>query len=65
MSDVFTFMPDELIWAIRREREEEARNVMPHTTRKADPERSVRQFRPEQSAASWIAPSLKAGSGRA
>jgi hypothetical protein len=54
-------MPDELIWAIRREREEEARNVMPHTTPKADPERSVRQFRPEQPAARWISARLKAG----
>ena len=61
---MFTFMPDELIWAIRREREEEARNVMPHTTPRPDPERSVAQFRPEQRPAKWIAASLKAGSGR-
>lgn len=61
---MFAFMPDELIWAIRREREEEARNVMPHTARKPDPERSIPEYRPEQAPASWISASLKAGSGR-
>lgn len=58
---MFTFMPDELIWAIRREREEEARNVMPHTSRKPDPERTVHDFRPEQRSPNWVSPSLKAG----
>jgi hypothetical protein len=55
-------MPDELIWAIRREREEEARNVQPHTARKPDPERIVHETR-RAPLGSWIAPSLKAGSG--
>lgn len=61
---MFSFMPDELIWAVRREREEEARNVMPHTTRKPDPERHTHTDRPEQSPAAWISSSLRAGSGR-
>jgi hypothetical protein len=63
VSDVFTFMPDELIWAIRREREEEARNVMPHTSRRADSERVVHTHRPEQASPSWVSSSLKAGNG--
>ena len=58
---MFTFMPDELIWAIRREREEEARNVLPHTARKPDPERTFHQFRREQRTPSWVSASLKAG----
>jgi hypothetical protein len=56
-------MPDELIWAIRREREEEARNVMPHTSRRADSERVVHTHRPEQASPSWVSSSLKAGNG--
>jgi hypothetical protein len=64
-SDVYTFILDELVWAMRREREEEARKVQPHTTPNADPERSVQQFRPVQPEPRWVAASLKAGSGRA
>ena len=60
---MFTFMPDELIWAIRREREDEARNVLPHTARRPDLERTFHQFRREQRPASWVSPSLKAGNG--
>ena len=63
MSDVFTFMPDELAWAIRREREEEARNVLPHTTLKPDPERIVREDR-RVPGGSWISTSLRAGNFR-
>jgi hypothetical protein len=32
-----SYIPEELIWAITREREEEARRVRPHTERRTDP----------------------------
>ena len=38
---MMSFMPDELVWAMQREREREARNVLPHTERKPDAERST------------------------
>ncbi|HEY8768024.1 MAG TPA: hypothetical protein VIP09_12320 [Dehalococcoidia bacterium] len=56
-------MPDELVWAMQREREREARNVLPHTERKPDAERST--LEQERNAVGiWVGPSLRVGSCR-
>ena len=57
---MFNYLTDELVWAIRREREEEARSVLPHTSRKPDPERSNHEDR-RAGDGIWVAPSLRAG----
>ena len=59
---MFSFIPDELAWAIRREREEEARSVLPHTSIKPDPERTFREVRQSEPGV-WVAPSLRLGRG--
>jgi hypothetical protein len=60
---MMSFMPDELIWAMQREREREVRNVRPHTERKPDAERSpLEQERSPLGV--WVGPSLRADSCR-
>ena len=60
---MMSFMPDELVWAMQREREREARNVLPHTERKPDAERSTLE-QDRNTVGVWVGPSLRAGSCR-
>jgi hypothetical protein len=60
---MMNFMPDELVWAMQREREREARNVHPHTERKLDAERSTLEQK-RNPLGVWVGPSLRAGSFR-
>ena len=55
------FTPDELVWAIQREREEEARHVNPHTSRKPDTERTPLDRENRNPLGTWVAPNLRAG----
>jgi hypothetical protein len=59
---MFGFISEELVWAIRREREEEVRSINPHTTPKPDPERAVHGPDSFGPAGIWIAPALRANS---
>jgi hypothetical protein len=58
---MFNYLTDELVWAIRREREEEARSVLPHTAGKPDPERSTHEHDNHRAEGIWVAPTLRAG----
>lgn len=58
------FVTDELVWAIAREREDEARRVHPHTERRTDPERTTHEAELRRNEWSWTAPHLRAGSSR-
>lgn len=60
---MMSFIPDELVWAMQREREREARNVQPHTERKAEAERSTLE-QEHNPLGVWAGPSLRAGSCR-
>jgi hypothetical protein len=60
---MMSFMPDELVWAMQREREREARNVLPHTERKPEAERSTLE-QERNPVGVWVGPSLRAGSCR-
>jgi hypothetical protein len=60
---MMSFMPDELVWAMQREREREARNVLPHTERKPDAERSTLE-RERNPVGVWVGPRLRVGSCR-
>ena len=53
------FMADELVWALCREREEEARSIRPHTEKRPDAERPVRQ---PSNWGYWVAAALRSGS---
>lgn len=57
---MLSFMTDELVWAIRREREEEARNVRPHTPRMPNGERITHDAETRAAEGSWIARTLRA-----
>jgi hypothetical protein len=60
---MMSFMPDELVWAMQREREQEARDVLPHTRGKRKPERAtIEQERNDLGV--WVGPNLRAGSFR-
>lgn len=59
------FITDELVWAIRREREEEVRNIRPHTTPKPDTERTVRGPGASGPMGLWSGPALRANSAGA
>jgi hypothetical protein len=57
---MLSFVTNELVWAMQREREEEIRQIRPHTAHKPDPERtSIRPDSDEDSLGLWIAPSLR------
>ncbi len=60
---MMSFMPDELVWAMQREREQEARNVLPHTTGTREAENSTLE-QPRNEVAAWIGPKLRARSFR-
>jgi hypothetical protein len=58
---MLNFMPDELVWAMQREREQEARAVLPHTKYKPDPERHIHERQDaHNSLGLWVTPSLRA-----
>jgi hypothetical protein len=59
------FISEELVWAIAREREEEARRAHPHTERRGDPERMTHEAENRRAAWSWNAPYLRASAYRA
>ena len=52
---MFNFIIDELVWAMGREREEEARQIRPHTERRPDSERQ----QPQQDWGHWVALALR------
>ena len=59
---MFNFIPDELVWAIQREREQELRAVLPHTKYKPDPERHAHERKDNHDTLGlWVSPSLRAG----
>ena len=59
---MLNFIPDELIWAIQREREQELRAVLPHTKHKPDPERHSHERKDAHNTLGlWVSPSLRAG----
>lgn len=58
---MLSFATDELVWAMQREREEEARNVHPHTKRKPDPERTSHDRDNHSPLGLWISGSLRGG----
>ncbi len=58
---MFSFMPDELVWAMQREREQEVRAVLPHTKHKPDPERHVHERTDNHTTLGlWVTPGLRA-----
>jgi hypothetical protein len=58
---MLTFFSDELVWAMRREREEDARNVRPHTSSRPDGERRANEHAEHRATETWVAPYLRAG----
>lgn len=58
---MFAFISDELVWAITREREEEARTVHPHTDRKPDPERHTHEGKGHRTFGFWLDAHLRPG----
>jgi hypothetical protein len=59
---MMNFIPDELVWAIQREREQELRAVLPHTKHKPDAERHVHERKDSHNTLGlWVSPSLRAG----
>jgi hypothetical protein len=51
---MFAFVSEELVWAMTREREEEARRVHPHTERKPDPERHTHDTKGHSTLGLWF-----------
>lgn len=58
---MFGFVSEELVWAMTREREEEARNVHPHTARKPDPERHTHEGKGHSTLGLWLDAHLRPG----
>ena len=56
---MFGFLADELVWALCREREEEARSIRPHTAKRPDTERVIRE---RSDWGYWVALALRGGS---
>jgi hypothetical protein len=58
---MLSFYPDELVWAIQREREQDLRAVLPHTKQKPESERHTheRQHR-HDTLGLWVSPALRA-----
>jgi hypothetical protein len=54
------FMSDELVWAVVKEREGDARKVRPHTEAKPD-ERQPNEHAEHHTLGVWLAPHLRAG----
>ncbi len=58
------FLSEELVWAIARERQEEMRNIRPHTEIRPDPERSTQERQRRDPVSIWLAGYLRADTGR-
>jgi hypothetical protein len=56
---MLSFISEELVWTISREREEEARRVHPHTARRGDPERTTHESEQRRAEPYWSAPALR------
>ncbi len=55
---MYSYLTDELVWALIREREDEARSIRPHTTGWPRPERAAIVPNPLQY---WLSLALKRG----
>lgn len=62
---MMSFITDELVWAIRRERDEEARNVRPHTPRRPDTSAADHESQPYDPEGLWIGRALRANASSA
>lgn len=58
---MFGFVSEELVWAVCRDREEEARRANPHTAGRPDPERMTHEAETRRAIWSWTAPNLRTG----
>lgn len=56
---MLSFITDELVWAIRREREDSARNVRPHTQGLHSIERVTHEAETRETEGTWIARALR------
>jgi hypothetical protein len=54
------FMSDELVWAVAKEREGDARKVRPHTEYRPE-SRQPREHEEHHALGIWLAPYLRAG----
>ena len=59
------FISEELIDALCREREDEARQVRPHTEQRPDPERMTHESEQRRTTPVWNAPALRHAVSRA
>lgn len=62
---MLSFITEELIQTICREREDEARRVRPHTERQPDPERTTHESAQRRASPLWSAAVLRRGIFRA
>jgi len=58
---MLSFISEELVQTICREREDEARRVHPHTERRPDPERMTHEPAQRRATPLWSAPALRDG----
>ncbi len=58
---MLSFFSDELVWALLRERAEDAREVRPHTPTKPEGERRSHEHAEHRATELWAAPYLRAG----
>ena len=56
---MLSFISEELVQTISREREDEARRVRPHTERRPDPERTTHESAQRRASPLWNAPALR------
>ena len=57
---MLSFFSDELVWAVLREREEDARKVRPHTATKPEGERRAHEHEDHRARVLWVAQYLRA-----
>lgn len=57
---MLNFVPEELVWAITRERQEEARQTRPHTAVRPDPERTAHERHDSAADGIWAGRTLRA-----
>ncbi len=62
---MLSFISEELIKTVCREREDEARKVRPHTERRPDPDRMTHESDQRRAAPLWNAPALRDAVSRA
>jgi hypothetical protein len=62
---MLSFISDEMVWAARLEREEEARRANPHTAQRPDPERMTHEAESRRATWSWNASFLRQSSYQA